>query len=189
MKLSQLMKGITPNPDYIGVDIADNTVVAINPSKQGVSTFDEFIVFRQAVTEISPTFESQTTETTYYGTGTNVTKTGTNFSISVTGDRYMGDEAQDLIFDLDNIQAIGADAIYELVCFNINTGKGYAGTFTAAQEQNSGGSAGENAPATVTFNKIAMNPVKFDYVNDKGKTFDELITPSVTVLEEGSYEV
>lgn len=177
MELSKLMAGLSPNADYEGVDIADNTVVAINPNKQGTATFDEFLVLRQAVTEITPTFESQTTETTYYGTGTNVTKTGVNINIAVSGDRYLKDPAQDLIFDFDNIMAIGSSSIFELVCFNINTGKGWTGTFTVAQEQYSGGSAGENAPISATFSKIAMNPVKFDYTTDKAKTFDELVNP------------
>ena len=176
MKLSEMMAGKTPNPEYKGRLLPDSTVVCINPDKSGTKTIDEFLVFREFIENISPTYTSQTEEKTYYYDGASTVKTGVNVEIPVTGERYEGDEAQDLV--VDNVFSVGKDAVFEVVWFNVITGKGWAGTFTVDPTQFEGGDAGgSGSPFDVTLLKTGMMPVKFNYTDDKAKTFDELVNP------------
>lgn len=177
MKLSEMMASITPSGSYKGIQLPDKTVVAINPSKKGTKPIDEFVVFRELIENISPTYSSETEEKNYYYDGKSTVKTGVSVELPISGQRYEGDAAQDLM--VENVFSIGEEAIFEVVWFNLNTGKGRVGTFTIDPTQFEGGEAGDpGSPFELTLLKTGIQPVKFNYSTDKTKTFDEIVNPS-----------
>ena len=93
MKLSELMAGVTPSPDYEGIVTAGDMVLAVDFSGEATGPSD-YIVADEGVTEQSGALEATTAESTYLRSGTRTTKTGTTRTFTVTGDRFAGDEFQ-----------------------------------------------------------------------------------------------
>ena len=99
MKLSELMSGVTPNPEFAGIVTAGDMVLAVDFSGEAASPAD-YIVADEGVTEQTGTLEATTADSTYLRSGTSTTKTGTTRSFTVAGDRFAGDEFQHALLDL-----------------------------------------------------------------------------------------
>lgn len=176
MKLSEIMAKKVLLTDYEGLHLPDAIVVGINPVKQGTTTIANFLLFRQLIENISPTYTSETEEKTYYYDGKSTIKTGVNVEITISGIRYEGDEAQDLV--IKNVFSVGKEAIFEVVWFNAVTGKGKIGLFTIDPSQFEGGDAGASgSPFEVKLVKTGIVPVDFDYSTHNTKTFQQIVNP------------
>lgn len=97
MKLAELMKDVTPNPKYTGDVTADDMVLAIDLTPTGaVATKEsEYAVVQMNIAGLDASLNPVTSEKTYIRAGKSTQKTGTQRTFKVTGDRYVGDEAQD----------------------------------------------------------------------------------------------
>ena len=96
MKLSELMAGITPVPEYEGPVSADDYVLAIG--LEGTETKpDDYLVAQEGITEHSGALSAVTNDVTYIRSGPQNVKTGTTRTINLTGDRYAGDAFQDAL--------------------------------------------------------------------------------------------
>ena len=97
MKLSELMKGYTIDANYEGWVTNDDYVFAIdtNPGGKTATTPADFVVVEMGIAGLDSNLNPITQDKTYIRAGQNTMKTGTQRSFSVTGDRYVGDEAQD----------------------------------------------------------------------------------------------
>lgn len=151
MKLSELMAKITPDPSFEGFATNDDFVLAVNintnaeaPGKPG-----DFVVVQVGVTGHEASLETETDEKQYIRTGKVTTKTGTQRTFSIAGDRYHGDAFQDWAMSLPIMFGHGSKVVAEYVYFSVLTGKGEKGKVSVVVQEDQTGDAGENAGFSV----------------------------------------
>lgn len=165
MKLSELMQGHTPNPDYEGWVTNDDYVFAIdlNPHGETETAAKDYAVVQLGIEGLDAQLNPTTTDKTYIRAGQSTQKTGTQRSFKVSGDRYIGDEAQDYIMGHKIKYGTGNAAVTNYVYFNILNGKGEKGQVSIITNSDGGGNAGESAAIDVEFKKIGAVPVEYTY--------------------------
>lgn len=150
MKLSELMAEFTPNPEFEGFATNDDFVLAINTTgDSGSATVGNYIVVQVGVTSHEASLETETDDKQYIRTGKVTTKTGTQRTFSVSGDRYHGDAFQDWAMGLDIMFGHGAKVVTDYVYFSMLTGKGEQGKVSVVVQEDQTGDAGENAGFSV----------------------------------------
>lgn len=149
MKLSDLMSGVTPSPEFEGVVTAGDYVLAVDFSGKA-SDPGEYIVADGGVTEQSGALEATTAESTYLRSGTTETKTGTKRTFSIAGDRMAADAFQEELLSHKIKYGKGQEVIKPYVYFCMLTGKGEQGSLSIAVEDDEGGEAGANATWSAT---------------------------------------
>ena len=97
MKLSELMKGYEPKESYEGWVTNDDYVFAIDtaPGAATPTEKSDYAVVEMGIAGLDAQLNPVTQDKQYIRSGQNTMKTGTQRSFSVTGDRYVGDAAQD----------------------------------------------------------------------------------------------
>ena len=148
MRLSELTQGKAIDPNFKGQTTADDMVLAVNLNGAASGDYGDYIVAQVQINEHSGSLEAQTVETQYIRAGEVTTKTGTTRVISVSGDRYVGDDFQDLLLSHDMKYGTGAAVQREYVYFSILNGVGEHGTATIVVDDDAAGAAGE----TLSFN-------------------------------------
>lgn len=164
MKLSELMSGFTPNPDYEGWVTNDDWVFAINLTPGTSDTqVSNYAVVQMGIEGLDAQLNPITSEKTYVRAGQSTQRTGSQRSFAVTGDRYIGDEAQDYIFSHDIKYGTGNAVVTDYVYFNVLNGKGEKGQVSVIINSDGGGNAGESSAIDVEFRKIGSNPTEYTY--------------------------
>ena len=161
MKLSELMNGREPNPDFEGFSTADDMVLAVDFTGTATSP-DDYLVAQEGITEQSGSLSAQTQDSQYLRTGQVTIKTGTSRSFAVNGDRYHGDAFQDAILSHAIKFGTGQTVIKPYVYFNMLTGKGERGSLSIAVEDDLSGAAGENASFSATLTST-VKPMEYTY--------------------------
>lgn len=161
MKLSELMKGVTPSPEFEGVVTAGDYVLAVDFSGSASGPAD-YIVADGGVTEQSGALEATTAESTYLRSGTTETKTGTKRTFTVAGDRMAADDFQEALLAHTIKYGTGQSVIKKYVYFCILTGKGEQGSLSIAVEDDQGGEAGGNATWSATLTAVGT-PTEYTY--------------------------
>ena len=165
-KVSELMAGYTPNPDFDGWVTNDDWVFAIGVTGEETSEKD-YEVVQRGIAGLDAQLNPITQDKTYIRAGQTTTKTGTQRTFAVTGDRYIGDGAQDFIFSHKIKYGTGSDVVVPYIYFSLRTGKGEKGTCTLIVTSDVGGSAG--SPATFACDvKGIGTPDEFDYTAAAG---------------------
>ncbi len=95
MKLSELMKGITPNPEYAGIANTDDFVLAVDIAESASPKKADYVVVQTGVTAVDAQLNPETEDKTYLRTGKSTNKTATQRTFNITGDRFEGDAFQD----------------------------------------------------------------------------------------------
>ena len=96
MKLSELMANHKPDPAYEGFVTNDDFVLAVDCSDEGKGEDPkEFEVVELGVSGLDAQMNPVTQDKQYIRAGQSTTKTGTQRSFAVSGDRYVGDAFQD----------------------------------------------------------------------------------------------
>lgn len=162
MTVKELMTGYTPNPSFEGVLTTDDLVFAIDLTKEGTDP-KTYTVLQVGISGIDARLTADTVDSNYIRAGKSSTKTGTQRNIKVTGDRFIGDDAQDALFGIDNVYAAGQDAVFPGVLFNLKTGKGEKADYTCVVNSDGGGTAGANATIDVDFKKVGDKPEEYTY--------------------------
>lgn len=162
MKLSELMQGHLPSPNYEGVSTADDMVLALDISRGASTPAGEYLVAQGGIKEHSGALNPQTQSSQYLRTGQTTIKTGNQRVISVKGDRILGDLFQEFALSHEIKFGVGSTVVIPYIYFNILTGKGEKGNATLLVEDEPGGSAGENATFGFTLNTVAT-PAEFCY--------------------------
>lgn len=164
MTLSELMVGHTPEPDYEGWVTNDDWVFAINttPGTSGTKEAD-YAVVQMGIEGLDAQLNPITSEKTYIRAGQSTQRTGTQRSFTVSGDRYIGDEAQDYIFSHAIKYGTGNAVVTDYVYFNILNGKGEKGQVSIIINSDGGGNAGESSAIDVEFRKIGNVPSEYTY--------------------------
>lgn len=165
MKVSELMKVRTVNPDYEGWVTNDDYVFAINTSPEAVTvTADgDFEVVEMGIAGLDSQMNPVTQDKQYIRSGQNTMKTGTQRSFSVTGDRYVGDPAQDFCLSHKMKYGTGNNVVTDYLYFNILNGKGEKGKVSIIVNSDGSGNAGESSAVDIEFKKIGSNPVEYTY--------------------------
>ena len=161
MKLSELMKGITPSADFAGFVMADDMVLAIDVSETQDAAVEDYAVLQMGIEGVDPSLNSETSEKNYLRAGKSTTKTGTQRTFSISGDMYKGDEAQDKLLSHAMKYATGQKAIVNYVYFNMLTGEGEKGKASVAVNKDGGGNGGENATIDIELSKSGSAPTEF----------------------------
>lgn len=165
MKLSELMKDVTPNAQYTGWTTNDDFVLAIDltPGAAQATKESAYGVVQMGVAGLDAQMNPVTQDKQYIRAGQSTQKTGTQRSFTISGDRYVGDEVQDYIFSHDIKYGTGNTVVTNYVYFNILTGKGEKGTCSIIVNSDGGGNAGESAGIDVEFKKIGSTPTEYTY--------------------------
>ncbi|MCL2567948.1 MAG: hypothetical protein FWE12_00715 [Oscillospiraceae bacterium] len=150
MKLSELMQGKQVNKAFTGQTTADDMVLAVNLNGAATGSYGDYIVAQVQINEHSGSLDAQTVDTQYIRAGEVTTKTGTTRTITVSGDRYVGDEFQDMLLSHDLKYGTGAAVRRNYVYFSILNGAGEAGEATVVVEDDAAGAAGENLTFSAT---------------------------------------
>ena len=160
MKLSELMKDVTPNAQYTGWTTNDDFVLAIDLTPGAAQATEEsaYGVVQMGVAGLDAQMNPVTQDKQYIRAGQSTQKTGTQRSFTISGDRYVGD-----IFSHDIKYGTGNTVVTNYVYFNILTGKGEKGTCSIIVNSDGGGNAGESASIDVEFKKIGSTPTEYTY--------------------------
>ena len=164
MTVSEAIKkiGITPSASYTGEETADDFILAIqtDPAKQ--TKTGDWIVCADHVKEHSGALNASTTDDTFIRTGPSTSKGSTQRTLTVNGNRCVGDAFQDFVLSHKIKFGAGKDVILPYAYFSIRTGKGETGQAVVIVTSDVGGSAGNAATFAVDL-KAVSTPAEFDY--------------------------
>lgn len=163
MKLSELMKDITPKADYEGWVTNDDFVFAIDLDPKSNTAPGDYAVVQMGIEGLDAQLNPVTQDKQYIRAGQSTLRTGTQRSFAVTGDRYIGDEAQDFILSHKMKYGTGNAVITNYVYFNILTGKGEKGQVSVIVNSDGSGNAGESAGIDIEFKKVGNMPEEYAY--------------------------
>ena len=157
--------GLTPSTSYTGIETANDFLLAFQTDKSKQAKVSDWIVCADHVKEHSGSLNASTTDEAFIRTGTVTTKTGTQRTLAVNGNRCVGDAFQDFVLSHKIKYGTGKDVIVPYVYFSVRTGKGETGNASLVVTSDVGGSA--NAPATFAVDvKAVGTPKAFDYLPD-----------------------
>lgn len=163
MKLSELMADVTIKDDFEGFITNDDWVLAIDTSASGNVEVAEYSVVQMGVEGLDAQMNPVTQDKQYIRAGQSTTKTGTQRSFSVSGDRYVGDAAQDYMFSHAVKYGTGEDVIVPYVYFNIRNGKGEKGKVSIIVNSDGAGNSGESSTIDVELRKAGAMPAEYTY--------------------------
>lgn len=161
-KVSELMAGYTPSEDFEGWVTNDDWVFAIGVTGAEESEKD-YEVVQMGIAGLDAQLNPITQDKQYIRAGQTTTKTGTQRTFAVSGDRYIGDGAQDFIFSHNIKYGTGNAVVVPYVYFNVLNGKGEKGTVSVIVNSDGGGNAGESSAISVDFKKIGNMPEEYTY--------------------------
>lgn len=161
MKVSDLMAGVTPEEEYEGQVTADDWVLAVGIGE--AATEKDYTVVQQYISGLDPQLNPVTQDKQYIRTGMSTSKTGTQRTFAITGDRYIGDKFQDYCFGLDIAHGVGQEVVVPYVFFCILNGKGEKGTASIIVNSDGGGNAGENSSISIDLKSVGTAPTEYTY--------------------------
>lgn len=166
MKLSELMKDYTPSESYEGWVTNDDYVFAIDTAPDGSTATKEgdYVVAEMGIAGLDAQLNPITQDKTYIRAGQNTMKTGTQRAFSVTGDRYVGDEAQEYCLSHKTKYGTGNSVVTNYLYFNVLTGKGEKGQCSIIVNSDGSGNAGESSSIDIEFKKMGATPAEYTYV-------------------------
>ena len=158
-------KGIEPSASYKGEENTDDFILAIQTDNSKQAKKSDWIVCADHVKEHSGALNASTSDEAFIRTGTVTTKTGTQRTLSVNGNRCVGDAFQDFALSHKIKYGTGSDVVVPYIYFSVRTGKGEAGSAALVVTSDVGGAA--NAPATFAVDvKAVGTPKDFDYLTE-----------------------
>lgn len=164
MKLSDLMKNVTPDANFEGFVTNDDFVLAVDCSEDGkAASVADYAVAQLGVTGLDANLNPITQDKTYIRAGKSTMKTGNQRSFKVSGDRYIGDEFQDFALSHDVMYGTGSKAVRKYVYFCLLNGKGEQGEASIIVNSDGNGAAGESAAVDIELKKSGAAPAEYTY--------------------------
>lgn len=164
MKLSDLMKDLTPKADFEGFVTNDDFVLAVDCTAKGdAADVSEYAVAQLGVTGLDANLNPITQDKTYIRAGQSTMKTGNQRSFKVSGDRYIGDEFQDFVLSHAIKYGAGSAVVRKYVYFCLLNGKGESGEVSIIVNSDGNGAAGESAAVDIELKKSGSAPVEYAY--------------------------
>ena len=164
MKVKELMQDFQPNADFEGWVTNDDYVLAINTSKEQCDVGD-YDVVQMGVEGLDAQMNPVTTDKQYIRAGQSTQKTGTQRTFTVSGDRYIGDPAQDYMLNHAIKYGTGNSVVVPYVYFNVLNGEGEKGQVSILVNSDGGGNAGESSGIDIELKKIGSLPTAFNYLD------------------------
>lgn len=193
MTIEKVMGGRMPNPQYEGYVNADNYILAIDTTVDGAikgeTAIKDYVVAQVGTKGFERSLNPEEQTDTYIRAGASTSKTGTQVTMSITVDRYVGDPFQDFCLSFNIIYGTGQEVIVPYVFFNMLTGKGEIGRVTLMVENDGSGDAGTKAEVSINFSKVGDKPIPFDYLTDSEKTLSEIENPTTTDIISRKKEI
>lgn len=186
MTIEKVMGGSTPKVDYEGFANSDDYILAIDTTEDGAisgaTKIKDYVVAQVGAKGFERSLNPKEQTDTYLRAGDSTSKTGTQVTMSITADRYIGDPFQDFCLDFKRIYGTGQEVIVPYVFFNMLTGKGEIGRLTLMVDNDGSGDAGTKAEVSINFSKVGDKPIPFDYTTDIEKTLNEIENPTSTEI-------
>ena len=154
--------GITPSASYTGIETADDFVFAIQTESAKQTKETAWIVCADHVKEHSGALNASTNSDTFIRTGPTDTKSATQRTLSVNGNRCVGDAFQDFVLSHEIKYGSGQNVIVPYLYFSVRTGKGECGSASLIVTSDAGGAAGAAATFAVDVKAVGV-PDDFDY--------------------------
>lgn len=163
MTVTEAMKGITPDPDKVGFQMADDFILAFKTADTQTKEGD-YIVCESMVEDHSATINSSTVNKNYIRQGHATIKTNSQRVFTINADRYHDEKTAffDWISSFKMVHGVGSDVTADYVYFNMFTGKGEKGRATVDVTADATNGAGNVAGYTVTVSGI-NKPTEFTY--------------------------
>ena len=161
LTVKNLMTGKEPDPSYEGWVTNDDMCFAIDIGE--AASENDYNVAQMGIAGFDSQMNPITVQKTYIRAGQSTTKTGTQRTFKMTGDRYVGDPVQDFVLGEAIKYGTGNAVVVNYVYFNILTGKGEKGQVSIIVNSDGSGNAGESAAIDVDFQKIGANPTEYTY--------------------------
>lgn len=120
------LSGLTPSADYTGVETTDDFLLAVQ-TEASQTDVKNWVVCADHVREHSGALNASTTDNTYIRTGPVTTKGSVQRTLSIQGDRYVGDAFQDFLLSHKIAFGSGQSVVVPYVYFSLCTGKGEKG--------------------------------------------------------------
>lgn len=165
MTLTELMTGVTPSAAFTGVATNDDFVLAIDISDNASAEDGAYVVVQSGISAVDAQLAPETDEKTYIRAGKVTTKTATQRTFNLGGDRMHGDAFQDFVLGHAIKFGVGQKVIRPYIYFSMLTGKGEKGTASIIVNSDGSGEAGASAeididimataaPAEYTWNEV-----------------------------------
>lgn len=164
MKLSALMAGYTPSVEFAGVATNDDFVLAVDIGGTASATVGDYVVVQTGVSAVDAQLSPETEEKTYIRAGKATTKTATQRTFNLSGDRMHGDEFQDFALSFDIKFGTGQKVIRPYVYFSLLTGEGEKGAASIIVNSDGSGEAGSTAEIDIDIMATAA-PAKYTWSN------------------------
>lgn len=161
MKLSALMAGYTPSAEFSGVATNDDFVLAIGLGED-TETPKDYVVVQSGISAVDAQLSAETDEKTYIRAGKVTTKTATQRTFNLSGDRMFGDEFQDAVLAHAIKFGTGQKVVKNYVFFSLLTGKGEKGTASIIVNSDGSGDAGASAGIDIDIQATAA-PVEYTW--------------------------
>lgn len=165
MKLSDLMKGYTPSEEFAGVATNDDFVLAVDIADSPSETEKDYVVVQGGITAVDAQLDAETDDKTYIRQGKASTKTATQRTFSLTGDRMHGDDFQDFALGHKIKFGTGQTVIKPYVYFSLLTGKGEKGTASIVVNSDGSGDAGATAEVDIEI-KATQKPEEYTWASE-----------------------
>lgn len=163
MKVSELMANVTLKTDFSGGLTHNDMVLAINTKPGTNAAPADYAVLQVQIEGTEAELNPETSDKTYIRSGKSTNKTGNQRTFSVTGERYVGDEAQDFIFSHAIKFGTGAEVVTDYVYFDMITGKGEKGTVMISVNTDGGGDASSGLEIDVELMQNGAKPTSYTY--------------------------
>lgn len=145
MTLTELMTGVTPSAAFTGVATNDDFVLAIDISDNASAEDGAYVVVQSGISAVDAQLAPETDEKTYIRAGKVTTKTATQRTFNLGGDRMHGDAFQDFVLGHAIKFGVGQKVIRPYIYFSMLTGKGEKGTASIIVNSDGSGEAGASA--------------------------------------------
>lgn len=156
--------GIEPSASYNGTEDADDYIFAIQTEDTQAKKGD-WVVLADYVKEHSGGLNPTTNDETFIRTGPVTVKGHTQRTFTVSGNRCVGDAAQDFLLSHKMKFGSGASVNRPYLYFSVRTGKGEVGNAAFIVTSDVGGAAGSAATFACDVKGIGT-PKEFDYTTD-----------------------
>ena len=162
MTLTELMTGVTPSNAFTGVATNDDFVLAIDISDNASAEVGAYVVVQSGISAVDAQLAPETDEKTYIRAGKVTTKTATQRTFNLGGDRMHGDAFQDFVLGHAIKFGVGQKVIRPYIYFSMLTGKGEKGTASIIVNSDGSGEAGASAEIDIDIMATAA-PVEYTW--------------------------
>lgn len=162
MTVSELMAGYTPDAAFAGVATNDDFVLAIDVSEDGTAAEGDYEVVQSGISSVDAQLSAETDEKTYIRQGKTTTKTATQRTFNIGGDRMHGDAFQDFVLGHSVKFGTGQKVIRPYVFFSMLTGAGEKGSASIIVNSDASGDAGATAEIDIDI-MATKAPAEYTY--------------------------